>query len=122
MSYATCIPTIVSLVLALTASRAQNTVPVAKKCHTGSISRNDAPRVFIYVIYNFYPYYCLFGFGSNAKTTFFFFYGSKMDPRLPFFFMALFWARSRVLDGINRGVAMCNANAVASGHKAIVLL
>ena len=36
--------------------------------------------------------------------------------------LAYFWARTRVLDGINRGVAMCNANAVASGHKAIVLL
>ena len=76
MSYTTFIPTIVSLVLALT-----------------------------------------------QRLPFFFFMAPRWFQDYHFsFFMALFWARSRVLDGKDRGVAMCNANAAASGHKAIVLL
>ena len=80
MSYGTFIPTIVSLVLALTASRAQNrrirleavkiepleTVPTAKNTTQALFRVNNASRVFIHVICNFYPYYCLFGFGSDG--------------------------------------------------------
>ena len=66
--------------LALTASRAQNrrnrletveiepleTAPTAKKCHTALFRANNVPKVFIHVICNLYPYYSLFGFGSNG--------------------------------------------------------